>query len=199
MNVRWQRGPLWSSGSASTPSPLVLKIGGSLLSRPHWPRLVEALVADVGDRMMTIVVGGGAIVDGLREIDDAAPQSPQVMHDIAIDALHLTAQLVARVTGLPISATPAPDAGACVLDVPVWLLEDGRSADLPASWNVTSDSIAARVAAAYGAELMLAKSLPPPSAWCGTSLDGLAKSGWVDGHFPTAAAGVTRIGWTAPA
>lgn len=177
----------------------ILKIGGSLLSRPAWPRLLDALVAGVGDRPLTIVVGGGPVVDGLRTIDAAAQQPPEVMHDLAVDAMHLTAELVARSTGLPIRTAPLEGAEPCILDVPVWLLAGLRSADLPTNWDVTGDSIAARVAREYDAELLLAKSAPPPASWCGESLFSLARDGWVDRYFPTAASTLACIRWTAPA
>lgn len=198
MKAQWQHGLLRSSGDAAASAPLVLKIGGSLLSCREWPSRIEALIAGVGDRAIAIVVGGGAIVDGLRTIDNSSPQPAHVMHELAIDAMHLTAQLVCRTTGLPLTAKPRADASACVLDVPLWLLDGGRSAALPPSWDVTSDSIAARVADEYSAELLLAKSVPPPANWCGTSIENLARTGWVDRHFPKAASGLERIGWTAP-
>jgi dihydroneopterin aldolase len=176
----------------------VLKVGGSLLSWPEWPGLLDGLVAGMGDRGLAIVVGGGAVVEGLRAIDAAAPQPPQVMHELAIDAMHMMADLVSRVTGLPIRSVPQGEADACVIDVPVWLLDGMRSADLPAGWEVTSDSIAARVASEYGADLLLAKSVPPPEALLGKGLDTLAQSGWVDCFFPTAAKHLDHIAWAAP-
>lgn len=197
MTETWEHGVVRSGGQERPRDLIVLKVGGSLLSLPAWPRLIESLVAGMGDRSVAIVVGGGAVVEGLRVIDAAAPQSPEVMHELAIDAMHLMADLVSRATGLPLRAEPGAGE-ACVLDVPVWLLGKPRAADLPAGWEVTSDSIAARVASEYDADLVLAKSVPPPANWCGASLQTLARSGWVDRFFPSAAAGVTHIGWAAP-
>lgn len=200
MTTRWQEGVVRGGEIPAQQGGLtVLKIGGSLLALASWPRLLESLVSDIGDRDVAIVVGGGPVVDGLRSIDAAAPQAPEVMHDLAIDAMHLTAELVSRSTGLPIRPAPGGTAAACVLDVPLWMISGTRSRDLPASWDVTSDSIAARVAHEYGADLLLAKAAPPPSSWCGESLLSLAGSGWVDRYFPIAAAEVARIRWTAPA
>jgi hypothetical protein len=63
---------------------------------------------------------------------------------------------------------------------------------------VTSDSIAARVAAEAAAGLLLVKSVPPPPYPGGPHLlAALAAAGWVDGHFPEAAAGLGEIGWAA--
>jgi aspartokinase-like uncharacterized kinase len=72
----------------------------------------------------------------------------------------------------------------------------GHRDTLPIGWRVTSDSIAAAVAATVGAELILAKRVPPPGP--ASDLESLAAAGWVDEHFPTAARGLGGIGWAAP-
>jgi aspartokinase-like uncharacterized kinase len=74
-----------------------------------------------------------------------------------------------------------------------WLDEvDARSADpLPASWDVTSDAIAARLAVALGAgELALLKSAPPPS---GIDRGEAARLGLVDPAFPAVSRPLERV------
>jgi len=180
-------------------SLLVIKIGGSLLSRPGWPALLAALVATRPPRPCCLVVGGGAVVEGLRAIDQATPQPAAVMHELAIDAMRLTARLVAGAVRLPLATTPPDAHGVVVLDVPAWLAVGSRATSLPADWQVTSDAIAARVAVVHGGQLLLAKSVPPPP--CPESADllgALAAAGWVDNYFPAAAASLTTIEWAAP-
>ncbi|NDC63937.1 MAG: hypothetical protein EBZ59_08160 [Planctomycetia bacterium] len=176
----------------------IIKMGGSLLSVSNWPDLAAEIVrVRSGRKKVLVVVGGGAIVDGLRTIDAAAPQRADTTHFLAIDLLGATARLVARVVGLPLVVEPG-DAPAAVLDVPPWLAAAARRSRLPAGWHVTSDSIAALVAAEARGDLLLAKRVPPPPSAGGDRIAELARSGWVDEHFPTAAAGLRHIAWAAP-
>jgi hypothetical protein len=99
--------------------------------------------------------------------------------------------------GLPLHEEPG-DVPASVLDVSAWLDCDGRFARLPVGWHVTSDSIAAIVAATHGCDLLLAKSVPPPVPQI-DALEPLVRAGWVDGFFAEAAAPLACIGWASPA
>jgi hypothetical protein len=68
---------------------------------------------------------------------------------------------------------------------------DWSPTPLPASWDVTSDSIAARLASLLGAdELTLLKSALPAET---KSWSEAAQGGYVDQFFPQAAAGLPRI------
>jgi hypothetical protein len=207
---KWQFGSLARQPAlraATVPAQplLVIKLGGSLLSQPGWPQgiaeLLRALSAQSPESPALLVVGGGSVVEGLRQIDAASPQPAELVHALAIEMMRITARLVAAATGLPlVTAWPtAGGRGACLLDVPQWLAENQRLSTLPVGWEVTSDSIAARVAAAYGGELLLVKSVPPPSLPASQNqLEELATAGWVDPHFPSAAAGLPAISWAAP-
>jgi hypothetical protein len=83
-------------------------------------------------------------------------------------------------------------AGRLVLFEPEQFLREVEpklvSRPLPHTWDVTSDSIAARLAAVLQAcELVLLKStLPQP----GTEIDRAAAEGYVDRYFPVAARGL---------
>jgi hypothetical protein len=196
----WQGGTLREPREEATaPSLVVLKFGGSLLSRPDWPRLLKVLVTARRPAACCLVVGGGAVVDGLRALDRAAPQEPRLMHALAIDAMRLTARLAAAAVDLPLVAVPPGDGAAAVLDVPGWLALGSRAGHLPAAWDATSDSIAALVAATHSGSLLLAKSAPPlPCPDAVEPVSALAEAGWVDPHFPVAAASLARITWAAP-
>lgn len=193
MTAAWQRGTL--RADPTHPVGKVVKVGGSVLGLPDWPRLLAELIAPRGDATTAplLVVGGGRVVDGLREIDAATPRPSALMHDLAIDAMSLTARIVADALGLPV-VSMATEAG--VLDAAGWLRCTGQAKHLPAGWDVTSDSIAALVAAETRRGLLLAKRTPPPEG--GHDLERLAAAGWVDAHFPVAAATVATITWAAP-
>ena len=194
------------AGAVSGPgAALVIRFGGSLLGRADWPELAASLLdgpilfGAVG-RPRTIVVGGGGVVEGLRDIDRTRPLDLRLVHRLAIECMGITARLVATMLGLPLVTRPV-DRHA-VLDMASWLAaEPARASAIPASWSVTSDSLAAAVAATVAGDLLLVKSIPPPlsqGAAAAPSLEALAALGWVDGWFPEAAARVARIGWAAP-
>ena len=63
---------------------------------------------------------------------------------------------------------------------------------LPAGWQVTSDSIAARLAEVLAAdELVLLKSIDPPSA----TWQQAAREGLVDAYFPEAVQPLATVRW----
>ena len=198
MSGDWQRGMIVVGPTTAAARTVVLKLGGSLLTLANWPDRLTALVDDIRRSAGTliVVVGGGPPVDGLRAIDAAAPQAAELMDRLAIESLRLSATLVATALALPLTRSPGRRTPVCVLDTAGWLSRAGRRHDLPIGWRVTSDSIAAAVAAAVRAELILAKRVPPPGP--ASDLESLAAAGWVDGHFPTAARGLRAIAWAAP-
>lgn len=193
MTRAWQFGVIRGESDASRIPTPILKIGGSLLVQPDWPAFLNELVSVLDQPL--IIVGGGAVVDGLRAIDAASPQPSWLMDDLAIDAMSLTARIVAHALDLVITDSPHARSLA-VLDVAAWLTTAPAPPNLPATWDVTSDSIAAAVADASSRGLILAKSTPPPRD--AMALQDLATSGWVDAWFPKAAARLATIAWAAP-
>jgi aspartokinase-like uncharacterized kinase len=192
MTVAWQWGIIRGS-EARLISP-ILKVGGSLLASSDWPAALAELTSQI-DRPL-LVVGGGGIVDGLRAIDAANPRPPQLMHELAIKAMSLTARLVANALGLPVVSCPRVLTPA-VLDIADWLANAERPPTIPVGWEVTSDSLAAVAAVASGRSLILAKSVPPPPH--AISMPSLARENWVDAWFPGAIGPTTAVGWAAPA
>jgi aspartokinase-like uncharacterized kinase len=172
----------------------VIKLGGSLLAWPDWATSFRRWLALQPAAANIVVVGGGPLAEALRELDQANRLPTEKSHWLAVGAMSLTAALAAAV--LPEAALVQAldelclsNEGVQILDVGRFLREDAAGVDpLPCGWDVTSDSIAARVAGTVGAqELVLMKSTLPPGQ---SSREALAKSGFVDVYFPRAAKGL---------
>jgi len=128
-------------------TPLVVKVGGSLLSQVH--RIVPVLGAS--PRPLLLVPGGGIFADAVRQAganDDAA-------HWMAIAAMEQYGWMLAS-HGVETTDQLALPKTTTVL-LPYRIL---RTFDpLPHTWQVTSDTIAAWVAQMLGTELLILKSV----------------------------------------
>ena len=175
----------------------VVKVGGSLLDLDDLAdRLRRWLVEDC-EAASLLVVGGGRRVDLLRaqrrQITDVQA------HWLAIDAMLANARALSEQLPEAVWFDRIREVQAC--GVPLGILhpvsfmryDDPRHplGALPASWSVTSDSIAARAAdLAEADELVLLKSASPPISG---SCDELATAGYVDAYFPIAVRNVTQV------
>lgn len=152
---------------------LVLKIGGSLYD---WPDLGSKLARWLDAQHtseLRIVPGGGAFAEIIRRSDAIHHLGDESAHWLAIRAMTLAGDFLSRV---------CPPIREHLID-PVKFCHDDerRTGALPHTWDVTSDSIAARAAEVLGGNLILLKSAEPPAgdvaAW--------AAAGYVDRYFPT--------------
>ena len=177
----------------------VVKLGGSLLDWPEFPGQLRGWFARQSPGCNVLIAGGGDFADVIRAADQTHALGELVSHKLCIDALHVTAKMVASL--LPEARGPLPpsimepssEAQTTLLDVSALIELDAQRSvrPLPASWEVTTDSIAARAAVLLNAdELVLLKSTLPQRA---SSLRGLADAGYVDPHFPVCAKSLSRI------
>ncbi|HEY7309439.1 MAG TPA: hypothetical protein VH643_08790 [Gemmataceae bacterium] len=156
----------------------VVKVGGSLYEWPHLrKRLRSWLVAEWNSGFGVVLVpGGGRTADAVRELDRLHQLGEETSHWLALRALSLNAHFLASLLPFARVIEDVEDveetwfAGQTpVLDVHAFARADeGRAGCLPASWSVTSDSLAARVAlAAKSRCLVLLKSttIPPSMDW----------------------------------
>ncbi len=161
---------------------IVLKVGGSLFDHPGLGPGLRAYLDALAPAAVTLVPGGGAVADAVRRLDQVHGLGEEAAHRLALRSMAITAGFVAHLLD-----THPPRVRPPVLDAHAFFArDDGRDGSLPHTWAVTSDSIAARVAAVAGASrlvLLKSVSLPPNTPWAEA-----AERGWVDAHFPLAAA-----------
>ncbi len=132
----------------------VLKIGGSLARDAALPGLCRALARLGRDRPLLVVPGGGPFADAVREACRRFPVSDSAAHWMAIGGMDQYGLLLADLIPDAWTVTDPAEAEATarqgrlpVLLPSAWL----RRADpLPHSWGVTSDSLAAWIAARLG-------------------------------------------------
>jgi len=136
---------------------LAVKVGGGLLAFPGMlDRVGEALARTATRRPLVVIPGGGPFADQVREFESQHGLSSSAAHWMAILGMDQYAEAIADHTpaGLVIrelaGVREAHAAGAVPVLAPHrWL----RAADeLPHSWDVTSDSLAAYLATLMGAE-----------------------------------------------
>jgi aspartokinase-like uncharacterized kinase len=141
----------------------VVKVGGALLSLGDaLPRALSALELLSSEHSFVVVPGGGPFADAVRAVSELHSLPPNEAHWMAILGMDQYAILLAsRIRNAELvhhrgEIAHAQSRGRIPVLAPYrWL----RQADpLPHSWDVTSDSIAAWVAAEVGSpQLILIK------------------------------------------
>ena len=171
-------------------APVVLKLGGSLLTIPDLMDRLEAVIHRLRPSPVLIVSGGGAAADVIRNLDRKLQLSPEKAHRDAIAAMSHNAALLCRLNKSLRLVRNQDEAQfvwseglSAVLDADSFLFgqPDNNTGDsLPASWDITSDSIAAWTARQWQADrLILGKSCDAPE----TNLSALCQLGMIDRAF----------------
>jgi len=178
----------------------VVKIGGSVLSMPDLSSRLSRLLQQFTDQNVLCVVGGGAATDVIREWDQVHHLGDDAAHWLAVESLGLTARLVSHLITDSVLVRTRDEAAVCwrdhgvaIADLPACLplLERESRADLPHSWDATSDAISAWIASVWPAErLVLVKSIDAPG-----TLEELAPGEDVDVVFPLLAAKLPHVLW----
>ena len=171
----------------------VYKVGGSLFDWPELFERLEALLRNEPGRPL-IVAGGGSAADVVRNWDRVHSLGETRAHRLAIASLRLSEAFLAgglsraKIVSDRRSAEAVWNAeGVPVLCAEAFLEAEETSgqAPLPASWEVTSDSIAAWIAGRWPADLVLLKSTTPL----------LSQGLFVDSFFPQATPAVRSVEW----
>lgn len=169
-------------------SVTIVKLGGSLARSPLRETWLAALVG--WGRPLIVVPGGGPFARAVQDAQEAMGFDDVAAHHMALLAMEQYAvSLAARSDILLLSRSRrAIDEALQAGKIPVWLPTDMvlGAADVPASWDVSSDSLAAWLSGICGARrLLLVKScdlVAPASA------EKLAADQIVDPFFPFFAA-----------
>lgn len=161
----------------------VVKLGGSLA---HGDALTDWLDALLDCPPLVLVPGGGPFADQVRVAQSRWGFDDATAHHLALLAMEQYGRMLC---GLRPALVPAATAGALTTAVragttAVWMPVGMALADpaIPRSWDMTSDSLAAWLAARLGATgLLLIKSarLDPDD-----TLERLAATGVVDPLLP---------------
>lgn len=172
----------------------IVKLGGSLLSRSLLVADLRRWLRKEPASRWLFVVGGGPMIDVVAEMQRTHALDDAAAHWLCIRAMQMNAELLAAAMpeGLLVEefGTPDDSTGRPVfLDPWSWMRNVDPTCEegpLPESWDVSSDSIAARVAAqAKASELVLLKSALPA--------DPSRLGDYVDRCFARAARRVTSI------
>jgi len=174
----------------------VIKIGGSLLGANElasWLRIV----ALYGDGKVIIVPGGGVFADAVRSAQQISEISEKCAHELAVKSMDQFASILADIEPSLAKARnelELAERGWQHRGI-VWLPSQMVLADheIPQSWDVTSDSIAAWLANHLNAEkLILLKSGNPKAE---SNLQDLVDQGYVDKAFPSFVKDKTFESW----
>jgi aspartokinase-like uncharacterized kinase len=167
---------------------LVIKVGGSLFDLPDLGERLSQLLDLAGNAETVLVPGGGAFVDVIRDLDGVHHLGQESAHQLALAAMVVSGHFLTKILANRSSelAVDLPgfqklwDLGKLpvVNAVAFGAMDDASTEPLQHHWDVTSDSIAARLAIYCGAdELWLLKSKGVPAdrdveaAACGELVD----------------------------
>jgi aspartokinase-like uncharacterized kinase len=171
-------------------SAVVIKVGGSLFDLPDLGPRLRAFLAALPTPRVLLVAGGGAVADLVRAAQATDGLDDATCHWLALGGMRFMATLALARLDVP---------GAFVSDAAEWesawrrgalplldahafaAADEGRAGRLPHTWDVTSDSIAARAAVVFGiSRLVLLKSRDWDEA---AGWDAAARAGVVDAAF----------------
>ena len=148
------------------PGVMVVKLGGSLAGSAELTGWLRAL--DAAAMPWVIVPGGGPFADAVRLAQAKIGFDDVAAHEMAMLAMKQYGVALASLCARAVLAASEAEIAAAFARglLPVWT--PGAMAlaapDIPASWDITSDSLAAWLAGRIGAKhLLLVKQVNPAS------------------------------------
>ena len=140
---------------------MVLKLGGSLLSHAPLTQILQ-LATKAGIGQVVIVPGGGVFAEQVRLTQQQWQYDDQTAHYMAILAMQQMALLLQSLcAGLVIVNNVAMIRASMQQHTVIWspLSSELDATGIPASWDITSDTLAAWLAVQLSIEhVMLVKS-----------------------------------------
>jgi aspartokinase-like uncharacterized kinase len=147
---------------------IVVKVGGSLYDYPELRPRLNSFLESIKPAQLAIFPGGGPFADVVRLFDRVHGLREETSHWLAVQSLSLASRFLKQVLGS--TAEVASSLQQCrqlwaagkiaVIDPESFARDDAQQADaLPRTWDVTSDSLALRLAQRWQANrLILLKS-----------------------------------------
>lgn len=165
------------------PDPVVVKIGGSLLTSDRLAGIAATLARS--RRGVVIVPGGGGFADEVRRSQSRHGISDRAAHHMALLAMHQTGLLIEDFQSRFVAVESAAQIRKALASnlVPIWLPVRMCATDhaIPENWSITSDGLAARLAERLGFQaVVLIKSRRVGAGYCAGDL---AAEGIVDQTF----------------
>lgn len=165
------------------PEPVVVKIGGSLLSGDRLAGTAATLAK--ARRGVVVVPGGGSFADEVRRAQTRHDVSDRAAHAMALLAMHQMGLLIEDLQPrfVAVETLSGIRKALAANRIPVWLplRISATDSDIPVDWSITSDGLAARLAERLGlSSVVLVKSRRVPA---GPGAAELAAEGIVDAAF----------------
>lgn len=162
---------------------LVVKLGGSCASSPDFNRWLHAI--ERASRPVVLVPGGGPFANVVRRYQPRLGYDDEAAHHMAILAMEQFGRALVSLGERLVPAASRREIETAIEagNIPVWMPAATALAapEIAQDWTVTSDSLAAWLAASMpGASLLLIKQIDVPKD---ATLEALAGAEIVDASF----------------
>ncbi len=162
----------------------IVQLGGSLIGSPALKAWLDKLV-QFGDGKVVIVPGGGLFADAVRNAQSKTGVDDETAHQMALVAMDQYASLMTGLNPKLALASSELEIAECGWQhrAIVWKPSAMVLAEecLPKTWDLTSDSLAAWLAAKLNAEhLLVVKSV---ASQVGFGIEDLEANGMLDACF----------------
>jgi len=167
---------------------IVIKLGGSLAESGQLLASLDTIDKNYQDKLVVIVPGGGGFAEQVRLSQQIWQLDDRTAHAMAILAMQQMALLFHGLKKQFVLARSVKEIsmGLASSNVIIWSpdVDELNQAGIAASWDITSDSLAAWLANTLSAEaLVLVKSAAIDIQDTQRTWEALAKQGIVDNAF----------------